>query len=138
LDRLAAGWRLFVFLRYLFIPELPSLGAMRRTIIIYGLSMAALLGMLKYFEYQYFVRDMSIEFYVGAVAIMFTAIGIWAGLRLTRPTIKIIDNSIPFEADNQAFQKLGLFFLCGRFSVRYRLKWPACCSPAAASICSCC
>jgi DNA-binding CsgD family transcriptional regulator len=108
LDRLAAGWRLFVFLRYLFIPELPSLGAMRRTIIIYGLSMAALLGMLKYFEYQYFVRDMSIEFYVGAVAIMFTAIGIWAGLRLTRPTIKIIDNSIPFEADNLAIQKLGL------------------------------
>jgi ATP/maltotriose-dependent transcriptional regulator MalT len=27
---------------------------------------------------------------------------------LTRPTIKIIDNSIPFEADNLAIQKLGL------------------------------
>jgi two-component system, NarL family, response regulator LiaR len=60
---------------------------MRRTILIYGLAMAALFGLLKYVEYQYFVRDLPLEFYLGLVAVMFTAIGVWAGLRLTRPKV---------------------------------------------------
>jgi len=81
---------------------------MRRTIIIYGLSLAALVGLLKYIEYRYFVRDIPLEFYIGIVAVMFTGIGIWAGLRLTRPKVKIIDNTIPFETDSAAIQKLGI------------------------------
>jgi len=79
---------------------------MRRTIIIYGLAMAALLGLLKVVEYKYFVRDIPLEFYVGVVAIMFTALGIWAGLRLTRP--KVIDRSGPFVLDESALQRLGI------------------------------
>lgn len=79
---------------------------MRRTIIIYGLAMAALLGLLKFVEYRYFVRDIPLEFYIGAVAVMFTALGIWAGLRLTRP--KIVEVSAPFELNEKNLQKLGL------------------------------
>ena len=60
---------------------------MRRTILIYGLAMAALLGILKYIEYQFFVRDIPLEFYIGLVAVIFTALGVWAGLRLTRPKV---------------------------------------------------
>ena len=52
---------------------------MRRTIIIYGLAMAALLGLLKLVEYKFFVRDIPLEFYIGAIAVLFTALGIWAG-----------------------------------------------------------
>ena len=81
-------------------------GSMRRTIIIYGISMAALLGLLKVVEYKYFVRDIPLEFYIGVVAIMFTAIGIWAGLRLTRP--KVIDTSAPFVLDEAAMRNLGI------------------------------
>lgn len=79
---------------------------MRRTIIIYGVAMAVLLGLLKFFEYRYFVRDIPLEFYIGAVAVMFTALGIWAGLRLTRP--KIVEVSAPFALDEKNLQKLGL------------------------------
>ena len=79
---------------------------MRRTIIIYGLAMAALVGLLKVVEYKYFVRDIPLEFYIGVVAVMFTALGIWAGLRLTRP--KIIDTSGPFVLDESALQRLGI------------------------------
>jgi len=57
---------------------------MKRTIILYGLALASLVFLLKYFEYRLIVRDLSIEFYVGLVAIVFTGLGIWAGLRLTR------------------------------------------------------
>ena len=54
---------------------------MRKTVFIYGLAMAALLGLLKLIEYKYFVRDIPLEFYIGSVAVMFTALGIWAGDR---------------------------------------------------------
>ena len=60
---------------------------MKRTIIIYGVAMAALVGLLKLVEYKYFVRDIPLEFYIGLVAVMFTGLGIWAGLRLTRPKV---------------------------------------------------
>lgn len=70
--------------------------------------MAILIGLLKLVEYKYFVRDIPLEFYVGLVAIMFTAIGIWAGLRLTRSKVKIIDTSLPFEIDASNLQKLGI------------------------------
>ena len=68
--------------------------------------MAALLIILKYIEYQYFVRDLPIEFYIGVIAAMFTGLGIWVGLPLTRP--KVIDNSDKFELDEAGLQKLGI------------------------------
>ena len=79
---------------------------MRKTIIIYGLAMAALLGVLKLVEYQYFVRDIPLEFYIGLVAIMFTGLGVWAGLKLTRP--KVIDRTGPFELDKTNLQRTGI------------------------------
>lgn len=81
---------------------------MRRTVIIYGIAMAALVGLLKFFEYKYFVRDIPLEFYVGGVAVMFTAIGIWAGLKLTRPKVVEVEVQGPFERDDQAVKKLGI------------------------------
>lgn len=52
--------------------------------------MAVLIFILHYLEYRLFVRDLSIEFYVGIIAIMFTVLGVWAGLRLTRKKIMLI------------------------------------------------
>jgi len=85
--------------------------SMRRTILIYGITMAALLALLKVVEYQYFIRNIPLEFYIGLIAVMFTALGIWAGLRLTRP--KIIEISVPeisgpFELDEANLKKLGI------------------------------
>lgn len=81
---------------------------MRRTILIYGLAMAALIAVLKLVEYKYFVRDIPLEFYIGLVATLFTALGIWAGLRLTRPKIKVIDRSLPFVRDQRELDRLGI------------------------------
>lgn len=80
--------------------------AVRRTILIYAAAMAVLIGLLKFVEYQYFVRDIPLEFYVGTVAIMFTALGIWAGLRLTRP--KIVRSADPFQLDEANLRTLGI------------------------------
>ena len=79
---------------------------MRRTILLYGLAMAVLIALLKLVEYRYFVRDIPLEFYIGIVAVMFTGLGIWAGLKLTRP--KVIEVSGPFERDDAAIKRLGI------------------------------
>ena len=81
---------------------------MRRTVIIYGLAMAALLGLLKVIEYRYLVRDIPLEAYIGAIALMFTGIGVWAGLRLTRPKIVEVEVSGPYERDDAAVSKRGI------------------------------
>jgi two-component system, NarL family, response regulator LiaR len=68
--------------------------------------MAVLLGLLKLVEYKYFVRDIPLEFYIGSIALIFTGLGIWAGLRLTRP--RVIEVGRPFERDDEQLKRLGI------------------------------
>jgi len=75
---------------------------------LYGIAMAALIGLLKVVEYKYFVRDIPLEFYVGIIALLFTALGIWAGLRLTRPKIVEVLVDGPFERDEEALKRQGI------------------------------
>ena len=56
---------------------------MKRTIILYSLAMAALILLLKVVEYRYFIHDLSIEFYVGVIAVLFTVLGVWIGWKVT-------------------------------------------------------
>jgi two-component system, NarL family, response regulator LiaR len=69
---------------------------MRRTILLYGVALALLIFLLKFLEYRLFVRDLSLEFYIGIIALFCTALGVWAGLRLTRPK-KVL---VPVSSDN--------------------------------------
>ena len=61
--------------------------------------MAILIFMLKYLEYRLFIRDLSTEFYVGIVAVLFTILGVWAGLRLTRKKIVLVGPEFVFNTD---------------------------------------
>lgn len=75
---------------------------MARTVLLYGISLAALVAILKYIEYRFIVRDMSMEIYIGIIAVMFTALGIWAGPRLTRRKVVLVDpNFVLNEAELQ-------------------------------------
>jgi DNA-binding CsgD family transcriptional regulator len=58
--------------------------------------LALLIFLLKFLEYRLFVRDLSLEFYIGIIALFCTALGVWAGLRLTRPK-KVL---VPVSSDN--------------------------------------
>ncbi len=57
---------------------------MKRTILLYSLTLAMLVFLLKVLEYRFFAHDLSLEFYVGLLALFFTALGAWVGLRLTK------------------------------------------------------
>ena len=80
--------------------------SMRKTILFYGFAMAILIALLKVVEYRFFVRDLSLEAYVGLLAVFFTGIGIWAGLRLTRP--KVIEANPNFKLDENLLGTLGI------------------------------
>jgi DNA-binding CsgD family transcriptional regulator len=61
-----------------------------KLVIIYGLALALLLFLLKWLEWRFIVLDHAVEIYSGAIAIVFTGLGIWLALRLARPKVKTI------------------------------------------------
>jgi len=69
--------------------------------------MAALIAALKALEYKYIVRDLSLEFYLGIIALAFTGLGIWAGIRLVGGS-KTAKVEISTSPDMALAEKLGL------------------------------
>ena len=51
--------------------------------IAYGLALALLAFMLEWLDYKHAFHAWSTEFYVACIAIVFVALGIWVGNRLT-------------------------------------------------------
>jgi hypothetical protein len=58
--------------------------------IIYSISLAFLLFFLKWLELRYIIFDHSFEIYIGFIAVIFTALGIWLALKLSKPKIETI------------------------------------------------
>lgn len=79
---------------------------MKRTILIYGAALAVLVFILKWLEYRYFLRDLSTEFYITVVALLFTGLGVWTGLKLTRK--KVVIASPDFVLNENELQRLGI------------------------------
>lgn len=76
---------------------------MARTILIYALALALGAVALEWLEYRYAVRAFSTEIYIVLLAILFMAIGLWAGRKLTqRPA------PARFERNDAAARSLGL------------------------------
>ena len=58
--------------------------------IIYSISLAFLLFLLKWLELRFIIFDHSFEIYIGFIAIIFTALGIWLALKLSKPKIETV------------------------------------------------
>ena len=71
---------------------------MRKPVLLYGLLGGALIALLKAIEYRYLVVERSVEIYGGLVALVFVALGIWLGLRLTDRKQRIIVREVPVAA----------------------------------------
>jgi DNA-binding CsgD family transcriptional regulator len=69
---------------------IPRFLTRHRHIILYGLSLALLLLLLKWLEWRFIVMDRAIEIYSGAIAVVFTGLGIWLALKLARPKWKTV------------------------------------------------
>ena len=58
--------------------------------ILYSISLAFLLFLLKWLELRFIIFDHSFDIYVGLIAIIFTALGIWLALKLSKPRIQTV------------------------------------------------
>ena len=91
---------------------------MRKTILLYGLLGGVLIAGLKFIEYRFLVVEHSLEIYGGLVALVFSVVGIWLGLKLTKTkeTIVIKEVSVPvpvrtsepFAVDDGSRERLGI------------------------------
>lgn len=57
---------------------------------------------MKMIEYRFLVRDLTLEFYIGLVALFFTVLGIWVGLRFTRKKVVVINTDFKFNEKEQS------------------------------------
>ncbi len=71
-----------------------TLGAGKRTIILYGALAGLLIVGLKLAEYRFLVVEHSLEIYGGIVALAFSALGIWLGLKMTGRPVKIVTKEV--------------------------------------------
>jgi DNA-binding CsgD family transcriptional regulator len=87
-----------------------------RHILLYSISLALLLFLLKWLELRFIIISHAFEVYVGAIAIIFTALGIWLALKLMKPKVQTvfvekevyINNKESFVVNEKEVTNLGL------------------------------
>lgn len=70
--------------------DIKSFLKSHKAIIVYSICLALLLFLLKWLEFRFILFDYSLEIYIGAIAFIFTALGIWLALKLSKPKIKTV------------------------------------------------
>ena len=95
---------------------------MKKTVLLYGTLGGLLIAALKFVEYRFLVLEHSLVIYGGIVALLFSALGIWLGLKLTRPRETVVVREVPvpvevqvpvrisgpFERNGARIQQLGI------------------------------
>jgi DNA-binding CsgD family transcriptional regulator len=85
---------------------------MKKTVLVYGLLGGLLIAVLKMVEYRYLVIEHSLEIYGGIVALLFSTLGIWLGLKLTRTreTVIVLEVPVagPFTRNETRLEQLGI------------------------------
>jgi DNA-binding CsgD family transcriptional regulator len=69
----------------------------KKTVLLYGILGGLLVAVLKIVEYRYLIVAHSFEIYGGIIAAIFSALGIWLGLKLTRPRERVVMKEVPVE-----------------------------------------
>ena len=85
-----------------------------KRVLLYGAIGGVLIALLKVIEYQHFVRAYPTEIYGGLLAVIFTAVGIYLGLRWTRPKEVVVVREVrvpeggPFVLNTGRLKELGI------------------------------
>jgi two-component system, NarL family, response regulator LiaR len=92
----------------------------KKTVFLYGTLAGVLIALLQLVEYRYLVLEHSLEIYGGIVAALFSALGIWLGLKLTRTRETVVVREVavhvpvpvaagaPFVRDAARQEQLGI------------------------------
>jgi two-component system, NarL family, response regulator LiaR len=85
-------------------------------ILLYGTSLALLLFLLKWLELRFIIFDHAFDIYIGAIALVFTGLGIWLALTLAKPKVEkvvvekevYIQQGSEFILNNNEIARLGI------------------------------
>jgi two-component system, NarL family, response regulator LiaR len=84
----------------------------KKIVLLYGLVGGLLIAALRLVEYRFLVLEHSIEIYGGIVALIFSGVGIWLGLKLTRTRTIVREVPVPvtgpFYRNEVRLQELGI------------------------------
>ena len=79
---------------------------MKKTILLYGLVGGVLITVLKLTEYRFLVIEHSVELYGGLIALLFSVVGIWLGLKLTKTketvVVKEVEVLVPVQVRHRS------------------------------------
>jgi DNA-binding CsgD family transcriptional regulator len=92
------------------------LGIKYKEFLIYGISMALVLLLLKVMEAHFIVFNYRLDFFIGAIAIVFTVLGVWLALKLVKPKVVTqviekevyIENHDEIEINQKEIAELGI------------------------------
>ena len=87
--------------------------------LIYGLTGGVLIAVLRLIEFRFLVVEHSFEIYGGLIALLFAALGIWLGLKLTRKQEVVLLKEVvkevrvpavqaPFSVNEEQLKSLGI------------------------------
>lgn len=99
-----------------------TLRATHKEILLYSISLAMLLLLLKWLEARFIIFNYRLDFFIGSIAIVFTVLGIWLALKLVKPKIETrivekevyvekkvyVDSSAPKEINREEIGNLGI------------------------------
>lgn len=96
---------------------MASFFSKNKLVLLYGASLAVIMLLLKWLEWRFLIIDHSFEVYIGAIALIFTVLGIWLARKLTKPKTEtiIIEKEVyvvkpagQFSPDEKILQKFGI------------------------------
>jgi DNA-binding CsgD family transcriptional regulator len=87
---------------------------MRKHILLFGILCGVLIAVLQLIEYRWLVIEHSVEIYGALIAAIFAGVGIWLGLKLTRPKETVVVREVMvaapsnFVRDQTKLDSLGI------------------------------
>jgi DNA-binding CsgD family transcriptional regulator len=87
---------------------------MTRQAVLYGAAGGVLIALLKVIEYKHFIREYPSGIYGGLVALIFTVLGVYFGIRWTRVREVVVIREVPvqgggpFVLDPEKLKAVGL------------------------------
>lgn len=82
-----------------------------KQLLLYGIGFAMMLYLLKWLELRFLIMTHSFEIYAGAIALIFTIVGLWLAGKVTAPKTIIVETKIPandFSFDESECRRLNI------------------------------
>ncbi len=88
-----------------------KLNTVSKHTLLYGAVLAALLGLMQWLQTRYLIINNATDIYIGAIAFVFTALGIWLALKLAKPVKEtvVVEKEIYIEVPATASLTNGDF-----------------------------